>query len=128
MCPPVARIRENSHAGANRRGNDNVLIKMARTYRLSFLRGGTVNALAEHHETLEGKFRGEIQKHIENGHEIAVPQQRFRQIVPQNSGRRGKHQIVAQNLQKSNGNVVDRAEGQLPVQEEVPDNGKRQGN
>lgn len=79
------------------------------------MRGGAVNAFAEHHEPLEGKFCGEIQQHIEDGHKITVPQKGIRQIIAQQRGHRGKHHIVAQNLQQGDRDIVYRAEGQLPI-------------
>ena len=76
--------------------------------------------MAVHDVFLPEKLRGNVQEHVDAGHEILVPAQIFRQPVAQDGGGRRENGIVSRHEQHRLRDVGGAAEGELPVQREVP--------
>ena len=75
---------------------------------------------------LPEKLRGDIQEHVDAGHEILVPAQVFRQPVAQDGGGRREYGIISSHEQHRHRNIRRAAEGELPVQREIPEHAQNQ--
>lgn len=73
------------------------------------------------------EFRYEIEEHVEDRHQIFVPFQGFRKVIPKQRGEGRKDSIIGQNLQHGHGHVCGRMKGEFAVERKIPDDAQQQG-
>ena len=73
------------------------------------------------------EFGGHVQEHVDAGDDVLVPAQVLRQPVAEQGGGRSENRIVCRHEQHRPRNVRRAAEGELPVQREVPDDAQDEG-
>ena len=83
-----------------------------------------VYALSEDHEAIEQEFGDEIDKHVEDGDEVFVPEELLSQVLLQQSREGSEDGLVSQDLEHGYGDIVGAVECEFPVQREIPDDGK----
>ena len=76
---------------------------------------------------LEEEFGGDVQEHVDAGDEVFVPADVFGEPVAEDGGRGGEDSVVGGDEEHRLGDVRGAAEGELPVQGEVPQDAQGEG-
>ena len=90
-------------------------------------RAVVIHLLAVDDEAGEEEFGHKVQEHREDLDQVAVPAALVRQIPASEHGDRRKDAVVGKNLCHCHGNIGRRVEGKFPVDGEVIDHRKGQG-
>ena len=77
---------------------------------------------------LEEEFGGDVQEHVDAGDEVFVPADVFGEPVAEDGRGGGKDGVVGGDEEHRPGDVRGAAEGELPVQGEVPQDAQGEGN
>ena len=83
--------------------------------------GGRVKVVAVDDVLLVEEFGGDVQEHVDAGDEVFVPAEVFGEPVAEDGGGGGEDGVVGGHQEHGLGDVRGAAEGELPVQGEVPE-------
>ena len=75
-----------------------------------------IQAVPEHKEPVIQKLQGKICRHIDDGHQVFIPVQAFREEIAKYRGSRRKHTVKGKNLNHGNRHVAGRLERVSAVQ------------
>ncbi len=75
---------------------------------------------------LEEEFGGDVQEHVDAGDEVFVPAEVFGEPVAEDGGGGGEDGVIGRHQEHRPGDVRRAAEGELPVQGEVPEDAQCQ--
>ncbi len=78
-------------------------------------------------EFLPEELRGDVQEHVDAGHEVFVPAQVLREPVAQDGGGGREDGVVGRYEEHRPRHIRSAAEGELPVQREIPEHAQDQG-
>ena len=95
---------------------------------LPFRHAVGIQRIPEHHEPVVEELQYKIGNHIDGRHQILVPAQPLRQIIPQQCGQRREHAVESEHQRHGFGHIAGGLEGVPPVQRKVPQHRQRQRN